>query len=180
MPRGIRPTQDKVRKAIFDTVQDLEGVSFLELFAGSGSVGFEAASRGADPVVMVEQNRESLKVLMDNMAALKFKECQLIPWDAEKALERLYKEKRTFNVVFFDPPYYLDLPKKTLQLLVAYDIVAPDGLVIIQHHRKDLLPDTLGVLRLLRNAKYGETRLTYYRKQEKESNVPEGDIPGDV
>ena len=164
MPEGIRPTQDKVRKALFDILGDIEGVSFLELFAGSGAVGFEAVSRGAKNLTLVELNRECLLVIEKNIEALKVKACDICPKEADDAIKALHKNKKRFDIIFLDPPYYKDMLKKTLQTLVDYDILAPSGLVIAQHFKKDNLPDALGDLALFRQAHYGDTQLSFYRK----------------
>jgi len=193
MPKGIRPTQDKVRKALFDILGDLEGLTFLELFAGSGAVGLEAASRGAREVVCVEQDRLSL--ITANIASVGARACQALPLAVEAAIHRLHRQGRAFDIVFLDPPYEKapatpnpigrvapcligrqvrhsrggvppSAAKKTLHTLGTYDIVAPDGFVIVQHFKKDALPDALGVLRLLRRSRYGDTVLSFYRKGE--------------
>lgn len=164
MPKGIRPTQDKVRKAIFDILGDIKGLSFLELFAGSGAVGFEAASRGSAALALVEDNRSCLMVMRNNIAALKLKNYKLYPYKVEQAVNILYKEKKHFDIIFLDPPYYGNLAKKTLQTLSAYDILAPDGFLIVQHFKKDDLPAALGDLTLLKEARYGDTVLSFYRK----------------
>jgi 16S rRNA (guanine966-N2)-methyltransferase len=70
MPKGIRPTQDKVRKALFDILGDISGLSFLELFAGSGAVGFEAVSRGAKELILVEDNRACQLTIAKNIESL--------------------------------------------------------------------------------------------------------------
>jgi len=164
MPEGIRPTQDKVRKALFDILGDIEGLSFLELFAGSGAVGFEAASRGAGDLTLVELNRECLLAIEKNIEALKVRSCDICPKEADSAIKALHKNKKKFDIIFLDPPYYRDMSKKTLQTLIAYDILAPGGLVIVQHFKKDNLPDTLGDLALFRQARYADTALSFYRK----------------
>jgi 16S rRNA (guanine(966)-N(2))-methyltransferase RsmD len=195
MPKGIRPTQDKVRKAIFDILGDIEGLSFLELYAGSGAVGLEALSRGAADVVMVELNRDCQVAIRKNMETLKAVSCSLYPQEAEKAILRLHKDKRSFDIIFLDPPYYMgkvgtpgligkagvlpsaatpnlkgkvgvsvSLTKNTLQTLGAYDILAPNGLVIAQHFKRDDLPKEAGNLALIKESRYGDTILSIYRK----------------
>jgi 16S rRNA (guanine(966)-N(2))-methyltransferase RsmD len=178
MPKGIRPTQDKVRKAIFDILGDIEGLSFLELYAGSGAVGFEALSRGASEAVMVEYNRDCQLAIKENIETLKDNACSLYPHEAEKAIFWLHKNGRRFDIIFLDPPYYVgntfrvlqvpqgvSLAKKTLQTLGAYDILSPNGLVIAQHFKRDELPEECGQLVLVKEAKYGDTVLSIYRKE---------------
>lgn len=164
MPPGIRPTQNKVRKALFDILGDIEGLSFLELFAGSGAVGFEAASRGVSELVLIEQNSACQMAIKKNIESLKLKNCNSIRKDAADAIKALHKDKKIFDIIFLDPPYYEDLSKKTLQMLMGYDILAPDGLIVVQHFKKDNLPDNLGVFSLFRQASYGDTVLSFFRK----------------
>lgn len=167
MPKGIRPTQSKVRKAIFDILGDVEGLSFLELFAGSGAVGFEALSYGAKKLVLVEAKREAQLMIKKNIEALKVTACQLYPYDWERALENLStRQKSKFDIIFLDPPYHQDLAKKTLLKLSTYDILTPAGLVVIQHGKKDILPDALGVFGLVKRAIYGDTVLSLYTHKD--------------
>jgi 16S rRNA (guanine(966)-N(2))-methyltransferase RsmD len=167
MPKGIRPTQDKVRKALFDILGDITGLSFLELYAGSGAVGFEALSRGIRELILVERNSGSLEAIKANIEAFKPKSCHLLAQSAQNAVKRLHELKKEFDIIFLDPPYYLEESKKTLQMLEAYDILSPDGLIIIQHFKKDILPEALGDLTLLRQSRYGDTLLSFYRREDK-------------
>jgi len=164
MPSGIRPTQNKVRKAIFDTLGDIQGLTFLELFAGSGAVGFEAISRGVTDLVLVEYDRQCLEAIRKNISSLKPKACVLLPLEAEKAIKNFYETRKEFDIIFLDPPYYRDLAKKTLQILGAYDILAPNGLIVLQHFKKDNLPEASGDLVLCKQKGYGDTFLSFYQK----------------
>ncbi len=180
MPKGIRPTQDKVRKAVFDILGDIGGLSFLELYAGSGAVGLEAKSRGAGELVFVEDNRDCIPIIQKNIIALKVTGYNLITLSADKAIEILQKEAKSFDIIFLDPPYYRDmilrfrsapkaelkdsLAKKTLQIISACDILAPNGLLVAQHYSKDDLPGCLGVLSLFKRSRYGDTILSFYRR----------------
>ncbi|MFH1414014.1 MAG: 16S rRNA (guanine(966)-N(2))-methyltransferase RsmD [Candidatus Omnitrophota bacterium] len=180
-PKEIRPTQEKVRKAVFDILGDIEGLSFLELFAGSGAIGFEAVSRGAGELTLVEHNRICFAAINKNIEYLKISNCRVFCLDVERAVKSLHKNKKQFDIIFLDPPYYNDLvpplrseltvtkfscslAKKTLQMLGAYDILAACGLVIVQHFKKDDLSSSLDNLTILKQATYGDTVLTFYRK----------------
>jgi len=164
MPKGIRPTQNKVRKALFDILGDVEGLSFLELFAGSGAIGFEAVSRGVRELTLVEYNRNCLLAINKNIESLKLKSCQLYPKESGEAIKKIHQDKKKFDIIFLDPPYHRGMVKKTLQILGAYDILAPNGLVVIQHFKKDSLPETEGDLILFRQSRYGDTILSFYKK----------------
>lgn len=172
-PKEIRPTQGKVRKALFDILGDIKGLSFLELFAGSGAVGFEALSRGAADLTLAEYNRDCLQAIRKNIESLQIKACRLCPHEAEKAIEMLQEGGRKFDIIFLDPPYYIDASKKTLKALGGCDILTRTGLVIVQHFKKDLLPEAAGGLTLIRQARYGDTVLSFYRKLD----VPNSHIP---
>ena len=167
MPKGIRPTQSKVRKAIFDILGDVSGLSFLELFAGTGAVGFEAASRGAAEVELVELDRGCQRAIEENIRALKLESCHLRMQEAQEAVRDLFRRGKKFDLIFLDPPYYREFSKKTLQTLSDYDILFDNGLLVVQHFKKDELPDTLGVLNLFKRSRYGDTVLSFYRKLKK-------------
>jgi 16S rRNA (guanine(966)-N(2))-methyltransferase RsmD len=167
MPAGIRPTQNITRKAIFDILGDIQGLLFLELYAGSGAVGIEAVSRGAKEAVFVENNHSVLKVLIQNLSYLPQTKYYIMPIDALVAIKRLAEDGRKIDVIFLDPPYCKgedSLAKKTLQTLGAYDILSPTGLIIAQHPKKESLPEHLGVLTLLKLSTYGTTVLSFYKK----------------
>ena len=133
MPAGIRPTQNVLRAAIFDLLgHDLSGLSFLELFAGSGAVSLEAISRGAEEVVMVEHNDLNAKTIRENCELLGIDlggNFSLVHADAFTTVKRLSEEHKPFDIVFFDPPYAQKLAKKTLKLLTSRDILHPQSLV---------------------------------------------------
>jgi len=178
MPKGIRPTQDKVRKAIFDILMDVEGLTFLELFAGSGAVGLEAVSRGAKGLVLVESDRNCQLVIKENMEHLKTDNVIVYPQEVSRALEHLNKVQKKFDIIFLDPPYHKEkipspgdssseenastLSKKTLQLLGCCDILAPNGFVIVEHFKRDPLPEDIAGFALIKRASYGDTFLSFY------------------
>lgn len=164
MPRGIRPTQDKVRKAVFDILGDISGLKFLELYAGSGAVGLEALSRGASSLTMVESNRDSILAIKRNIEMLKASSCNLYHLEAEKGVKLLALDKKRFDLIFIDPPYHGQMAKKILQTLEAYDILAPHGLIIVQHFKSEILPKDSLIFSLIKEAKYGDTWLSIFRK----------------
>jgi 16S rRNA (guanine966-N2)-methyltransferase len=167
--KGIRPTQEKVRKAFFDIIGDIEGLRFLELFAGSGAVGLEAVSRGVAHLALVENNRASQITIKSNIDYLKVENCFLYPQSADAALSFFKRKGQVFDLIFCDPPYSAgpddSLSKKALQMLGACDILAPNGLIAVQHFKRDELPKSCGEFILVKEARYGNTRLSFYRKE---------------
>ena len=167
MPEGIRPTQNVLRAAIFDLLgHDLSGLTFLELFAGSGAVGLEAISWGADEVVMVEHNDLNAKTIRENGELLGIDlggNFSLIHDDAFKRVKRLSEDHKPFDIVFFDPPYAQKLAKKTLKLLERSDILHAQSLVLVQCEvsEKFEIPENFT---LLTQRRYGSSYLTLLQK----------------
>ncbi|MFC1594309.1 16S rRNA (guanine(966)-N(2))-methyltransferase RsmD [Candidatus Omnitrophota bacterium] len=165
-PEGIRPTEQKVRKALFDILGEfVEGTSFLELFAGCGAVGIEAMSLGAAHVCFAENDRQCTELITENCETLGIRSYALIPLDALRAVARLAEDKKKFDIIFLDPPYYKDYAKKTLLTIAGCDIVNSSGFVIAQHFKNDQLEDTYGELSLYTRRRYGTTFLSFYRRQ---------------
>ena len=171
MPKDIRPTQNLVRKAIFDVLGiNLDGLEFLELFAGSGAVGLEALSRGAKKLVLVEKEPQCIQAIEENVKLLKVNSyesgtsrCEIIQGDALMTIKLFARQQKKFDIVFIDPPYGRELAKKTLKTLEAYDILQPNCMVIIQHEEDEILPETQGRFLLFRKKNYGHTVLSMYQ-----------------
>lgn len=125
---GLRPTPDRVRQTLFNWLgQELHGQTCLDLFAGSGCLGFEALSRHAAGVVMVESNAAVERVLKENAAILKAEKARIIRSDA---LQFLAQDTQRFDVIFLDPPFGQDWLEKLLPLLPAH--LATDGWVYVE------------------------------------------------
>ncbi len=134
---GLRPTPDRVRETLFNWLgQAMDGKACLDLFAGSGALGFEALSRGARQVVMVEQSPAVLQALRKNAEKLGAARLELWPGDA---LRFVRQDRRQFDVIFLDPPYALDLVPKLLPGLPA--LLAPGGMVYVEDDRALELPE---------------------------------------
>jgi len=124
----LRPTPDRVRETLFNWLgQTLDGKRCLDLFAGSGALGFEAASRGATEVVMIERNRAVYRNLQDNIKKLGFENIAL---RGEDGLEFAKQQNSPFDVIFLDPPFQSDYLPKLLPLL--NDKLADDGVVYVE------------------------------------------------
>lgn len=112
---GLRPTPGRVRETLFNWLgQDLTGRRCLDLFAGSGALGFEAASRGADEVVMVESNRSVFRALQQNCRKLS---CANVALHCQDGLEFVRRDSGYYDVVFLDPPFQSDYPRLVLPVL---------------------------------------------------------------
>ena len=170
MPKDMRPSQNILRKAIFDILgQDMEGLEFLELYAGSGAVGFEALSCGAKKVTFVEKEERCARVIEGNQKLLIIKaagkplgQCEILNTDTFWAIKQLAQNKRKFDIVFIDPPYGHELAKKTLKTLMAYDILHPNCFIIVEYHKHETLPELEGRFSLIRERKYGASYLAIF------------------
>lgn len=144
----LRPTSDRVRETVFNWLgQDLSGLSCLDLFAGSGALGFEAASRGAAPVVMVDADAAAYRGLRENKEKLQATQVELIRMNA---LTFMNSDTRKFDVIFLDPPYRLALLSGLLPLLPPH---LAEGGVVYAESQSAWIADQQWQVR--RNAKAG-------------------------
>ncbi len=169
MPKGaqIRPTQDRVREAVFNVLADVSGKRVLDLFAGSGAYGLEAISRGAGHATFVENNSRCLATIESNIESLKIPEarCTVLRSSAYMALSMFEKDGEQFDLIFIDPPYHKEMAKKCLRYIDYYDILSPIILIIVEHFKADTLDVELDNLALEKKRSYGDTVISIYRKQ---------------
>jgi 16S rRNA (guanine966-N2)-methyltransferase len=163
-PESIRPTKDRIRESIFNMIgQYMPGKAILDVFSGSGAYGLEALSRGAGKVTFVENNRECTQVIKENIDILGAGEkTTVIRAEAEKALKNLGEQKESFDIVFCDPPYAKDMAKKALNMIYQYDILMPSGMLVIEHHKGEVLPESIGDLSLIKSKTYRYTNISIY------------------
>ncbi len=131
---GTRPTQDRIKETLFNMLQsDLADCRFLDVFSGSGGIGIEALSRGAEYVVFIENNREALECIKENLKKTRFeKQADVIASDYLAALQTLNHRKDCFDIVFMDPPYRMDYEKKVLEYLKDSSLIHEDSLIIFE------------------------------------------------
>lgn len=161
---GVRPTRAMVRKAIFDVLgEEPADVEVLDLFSGSGALGFEAISAGARQVTFVEKNPACSALLRHNAAALGIAErCRVIKRDVFKVLPFLAHKGWRFGLILADPPYTGELAKKCLLAVSNCDIVSAPAIVVIEHRKSDLLPDQSNSLTRWQCKRYGDTSVSFY------------------
>lgn len=159
---AVRPTPDHVKESLFNILQfDIEGRAFLDLFAGSGQIGLEALSRGADHAVFVDSARASCAVVQDNIKATDFAaQARVVNSDYASFLMR---NSERFDIAFLDPPYRTGTLEKALLAVTAH--MNRDGIVICEHPVDELLPDSAGEFVRVKDYRYGKILLTAYRHE---------------
>jgi 16S rRNA (guanine966-N2)-methyltransferase len=159
-PKGFdtRPTGDRVREAAFNLIGPLEGATVLDLFAGSGALGLEALSRGAERAVFVESDRAATRAIEQNLDKLRLRGTVLLQ-DAVKALQTETQAGRRYDLVLVDPPYemYPDLQPALARTLPR--VLADDGLLVVETDAR-VQPEL--PLELRTSRKYGRARLTLF------------------
>jgi 16S rRNA (guanine966-N2)-methyltransferase len=164
--RKVRPTVDRVREALFSTLGDLvAGARVLDLFAGTGAFGFEAFSRGAATVVLVEKDRQVSAAMMQTAAGLGIEsEVRILNMDALEALKHLAKSETAFTIIFLDPPYESEWIAKVIADPVFRNLLEPEGVFIVEKgvHTPDIAPPPCFTKRF--SKKYGGTAVEIFHK----------------
>ena len=168
-PPSIRATEGKVRQAVMNILGGvLDGARVVDGFAGSGALGIETLSRGAAFVAFIESEAESVVAIRDNLArlgaALTPSAWRVLHMDIERGLRELARSETPFDLLLFDPPYRTPEGKKALNTVGECAMLAPSGIVAVEHHRHDELPESAGPLRLCKRHRYGDTVLSFYRQ----------------
>ena len=169
-PKGMktRPTTDRVKESVFGILGTKpEDAAVLDLFAGSGALGLEALSRGAAKATLVDKSAESIKIIKENAELAKLDSVAVIcREDVLQAIKRFANAGMVFDLVFCDPPYNLGLAPKTLQALDSGDLLSERGVLVLEHSRHEKLPGELKRIAAYRSEFYGETVVSFFRKQE--------------
>lgn len=162
----VRPTSDRLRETLFNILApDIEGANFLDLCAGSGAVGIEALSRGAGHVTFVENARRPIRMLIDNLHHCQIEDgIDVIQRDALSAIKQIVSEERLYDLIFFDPPYASALYGPVMELLGTQNVLVDEGWLIVEHHGKQTMPETIGDLRRFREVRQGESLLSFFTR----------------
>jgi 16S rRNA (guanine966-N2)-methyltransferase len=165
----VRPTSDRLRETLFNVIAPrIAGARFLDLCAGSGAVGIEALSREATHVTFVDRSRKMCALIASNLELCRIAaaEYSVVPAEASEFLRGSAKRnEESWDIVFFDPPYADDylLVLERLGSLTG-NLLAEDGLLIVEHDKRNLLPDHVGRLRQDRVLKQGDSALSFYKQ----------------
>lgn len=132
--KNTRPTTNRIKETLFNILQwDIAGCRFLDLFSGSGGIAIEALSRGAKEAVMVEKDREAVRCIKQNVQHTKMDDrSRVMPMDVMQALRRLEQAGQSFDIIFMDPPYHLDLEERIVPYLLQSSLVKAGSLIIVE------------------------------------------------
>jgi len=172
-PEEIRPVSLKVKESCFNIIKDIvPDAAVLDLFAGSGALGFEAISCGAKSVVFVDHAKASLEVVSENITALGLElKAKTIYGDALERIKDFKIRNQAFDLIFLDPPYYQGILNKTLQRIVEYDIVSDFGFLVAFCYESDEFLDKYGYFSLILKKEYGQNRVLVYEKSDLSGNI---------
>jgi 16S rRNA (guanine966-N2)-methyltransferase len=160
----VRPTSDRVKETLFQVIGPyFDGGWALDLFAGTGSLGIEALSRGCDRVVFVDRSRASVHTIKDNLQKTGFIErSEVHREDVRSALRKLVRREIRFRLVFLDPPYRENLLMPVLEKIAAAPLLGEGGVVVAEHDFRHPPPDRVATLRAYRRMTFGEAAITLY------------------
>lgn len=165
-PKGVRPTSDRVRESLFARLGDLEQCAVLDLFAGTGSLGIEAVSRGAERATFVDRSSASIRILEKNLRRLGIEDrCSVLRCDARAGLRRLSREGVAFDVIFMDPPYDAGEYQRTFEAIAASKLLAPGGTLVVESAKRHPLPSIESLnLEIVDARATGDTMITQLRE----------------
>ena len=161
----VRPTSDRVKESLFNIIgTKIVGTRVLDLFAGTGNLGLEAWSRGAEKVVFIDESQASLQLVRSNITKAKAEnETKVLKGNAVKVIADLAARGERFDFVFCDPPYNKGLPAQIIEQVAKYEIVVPGGYLVVEHSQHEILPELPLKLEIIRSEKYGETLISFLR-----------------
>ncbi len=156
-----RPTTDRIKESIFNLIQfDIPDAKVLDLFAGSGALGIEAASRGAEQVKLVENSRKCHAVIEANIDDTNLGE--VVSLFKSNVMSILLRLNEKFDVIIMDPPYGKGLVQQVIGVIDAENLLSEDGIIVIEHSIKDVLEEKIGSFVINKHKKYGKTLISVY------------------
>lgn len=143
--RDTRPTLERIKEAIFSILgKQIDGAKFLDLYSGTGNIAIEALSRGAKRAVMIEKDKDALRVIIENINNLDLAEsCRAYKNDIFRAIEILGRKNEKFDIIFLDPPYKENISTKTIEKIFEYKILDENGIIISEHGVYEKMPEKI-------------------------------------
>ena len=163
-----RPTLDRIKEPLFSIITPyLQNAYILDLFAGTGNLGLEAISRGASFAWLNDINNDALKIISANVTLTGSANCvKITKKEYGKCLKQLQKEQMTFDVIFLDPPYSCDYEENVLKLIVEYNLLKKDGIIVLESDKRKEINENILGLRLKDKRTYGRVIIRFFDLEE--------------
>jgi 16S rRNA (guanine966-N2)-methyltransferase len=162
--QSIRPTADRVKESVFNMLtQPWEDKRVLDLFSGTGSLGLEAASRGAREIVFVENARSALNILRKNISLCGLgASARVLAMPVPRGLTHLEQQGESFHTIFADPPYGKGWVERIIRAILAYRLLAVDGVLVLEHASYEPAPEAIGDFFRFNQRTYGDTVISFF------------------
>lgn len=156
-----------MKESLFNIIAAyVHGAKVLDLFAGTGNLGIEALSRGAESAVFVDKSQECAGIIKDNLVHTKLEDkAKVFVTEAAAAVARLKADGCAFDLIFLDPPYNRGLVQESLNIIINNGIMSSDCLIVAESDKDDKMPEEAGPFKLIRSQKYGDTVITLYKEK---------------
>lgn len=163
--RETRPTLERIKEAIFSIIgEKVVNAKFLDFYSGTGNVTFEALSRGAERAIMIEENKEALKVIIENVNHLGVEnKCRAYKNDVFRAAEILARKNEKFDIIFLDPPYKENISTRTIEKISDENLLEKDGIIISEHSNYEKMSDKIGNFVKYDERDYNKKIVSFYR-----------------
>ncbi len=157
----VRPTSDKVKEALFSILMyDIEDAIFCDMFAGTGGIGIEALSRGAKKSYFIDASPASMRIIRSNVMKCKAEDkSEFILGSFENALQKIDGK---IDIFFLDPPYSKGTEIEAVKAIATSQTLAKDGIIVIEHHKEDNMPEIIEGFNKFKEKKYGRIVLSFY------------------
>lgn len=164
-----RPTLDRVKESMFSSIQlYIPEAIVVDVFAGTGSLGLEAASRGAKEVYLFDKSSVTFPLLKQNVDNLKFEDfCFPMNIDAYEGLRKLANKGKKFDIIFIDPPYCKEMIPEAMKIIKEYEMLNENGIIVTKIDTIEEIYEGYEDIKLSKSKKYGNTTVCYYKHEEK-------------
>ena len=168
---NTRPTLDRVKESLFNILNfDLQNAIVLDLFSGSGALGLEALSRGAQKAVLCDYSNKAINIIKKNVEKTKTENKTIVlHMEYQKTLEELKAKNMKFNIIFLDPPYETDFAEDAAEKIVEFGLLEKDGIIVLETDNKEKILQNIKneLLNLYDTRKYGRVSLLFFNERGK-------------
>ena len=161
---GVRPTADRIKESLFNIINDrIENSIVLDLFGGTGALGIECLSRGANKAYIVDNDKRSIELIKQNLVNVN--NAYLYHLDYNVALLNFYKKGIKFDIIFIDPPYATKYGEFALKKIFDYDLLNEDGIIVWEYQTIQNKNQKIDLFEIYDNRNYGETSIIFLKKK---------------